>query len=362
LFCFFRLDFVFETLRHISRNKRIPGIAEPWRMWIITGMIRPTFALLLLCFSLEMFAADPAYKYWRVGSQSDATTKTSAGYALMGGGSDQDAAFKFLCDKSGGGDFLILTASGDNDYNPYIEKLCKQNSVATLKIPNEEAAKDPFVAETIRKAEALFISGGDQSNYVKYWKPSPMRRAIQELIDRGVPVGGTSAGLAILGEFGFSAMNDTAYSATVLKDPYDKTVTIDHDFLTIPHLENTITDTHFKKRDRLGRTVVFMARILQDHMAQQVRDIALDEKSAALLERDGKITIVGRGTGAYFYRPTTSPEICKAGEPLTFTGIEVYHAPTGASFNVASWIGKGGDAYTLNVKDGVIESSKGEKY
>ena len=330
-------------------------------MLIMAGMKRAIFGLFLLS-SLFALADEPAYKYWRIGSQNDTTTKTSAGYALMGGGSDQDLAFKFLCDKSGGGDFLILTASGDDDYNPYIEKLCKQNSVATLKIPNAAAANDPFVAETIRKAEALFVTGGDQSNYVKYWKPSPMRAAIQELIDRGVPIGGTSAGLAILGEFSFAALNDTAVSATVLKDPYDKTVTIDHSFLTIPHLENTITDTHFKKRDRLGRTLVFMARILQDDMAQQVRSIALDEKSVALMERDGSMTIIGKGTGAYFYRATSEPQTCKAGEPLTFSGIEVYHAPTGASFNIVTWSGKGGDAYTLHVKEGVIQSSKGSNY
>lgn len=325
-------------------------------------MHRTLFTLILLAFSISAFAADPAYKYWRIGSQSDVTTKTTAGYALMGGGSDQDPAFKFLCDKSGGGDFVILTASGDNDYNDYIQKMCKQNSVATIKIPNAEAANDPFVAETIRKAEALFISGGDQSNYVKYWKPSPMRAAIQDLIDRGVPVGGTSAGLAILGEFSFAALNDTAYSEKTLKNPYDNTVTIDRDFLKINHLENTITDTHFKKRDRLGRTLVFLARILQDGQAKDIRSIALDEKSAALMEPDGTMTVVGKGTGAYFYHPTTKPEICKEGAPLTFTGIDVYHVPNDGTFNVVSWTGKGGSAYTLNVKDGVISSSSGSNY
>ncbi len=321
--------------------------------------------LILLVFPfavLPALAAEPAYKYWRIGNPNDITAKTTAGYSLMGGGSDQDAAFKFLCEKSGGGDFLILTASDDHDYNPYIQELCRQNSVATLSVSSSEAANDPFVAATIRKAEALFISGGDQSHYVKYWKPSPMRAAIQELIDRGVPVGGTSAGLAILGEFGFAALNDSAYSPESLKNPFNDRITIDHGFLSIPHMENTITDTHFKKRDRLGRTLVFMARILQDGMAKQIRAIGVDEKSAALLEPDGKITVVGQGTGAYFYRANAAPEICKPDTPLTFRGIEVYHVPTGGSFNAASWSGSGGSAYTLNVENGVIQSSSGANY
>ena len=327
--------------------------------------LRPELLLLLCVFSASLFAAAPAYKYARIGNAQDVTTKTSAGYSLMGGGADQEAAFKFLCDKTGGGDFLILTASEDHDYadyNSYIEKLCRQNSVATLSIPSAAAANDPFVADTIRKAEALFITGGDQAKYVTYWKSSPMRTAMQELIQRGVPVGGTSAGLAILGEFVFAALNDSAYSEPSLKNPFNARITINHGFLSIPNLENLITDTHFKKRDRLGRTLVFMARILQDGMAKQIRAIGIDEKSVALLEADGTITVVGPGSGAYFYRPTSPPQTCKPNVPLTFTGIDVYRVPTGGSFDLASWTGKGGIAYTLNVEAGVIRSTSRSKY
>lgn len=318
--------------------------------------------ILLLLLSFHGLAETPAYKYWRVGNPQDVTTKTSRAYALMGGGTDQDVAFKFLCDHSGGGDFLIIRASGDDDYNPYIQKLCKQNSVATLLVPNAEAANDPFVAETIRKAEVLFISGGDQANYVRFWKPSPMRQAMQEVIDRGVPVGGTSAGLAIMGEFDFAALHDTAYSKESLQNPYNEGVTIDHGFLAIPHLENIITDTHFKKRDRLGRSLAFMAGILQDGMSKQIREIAVDERSAALLDAEGVIEVVGTGTGAYFYRPTAPPAVCKPNTPLTFMGIAVYHVPTGGKFNLLTWTGEGGSAYTLNVEDGVIHSTSGSNY
>ncbi len=62
----------------------------------------------------------------------------------MGGGTDLDEAFQFLCDRAGGGDFLVLRATGDDDYNPYIQKLCpKLNSVATVILPNRAAAEDP---------------------------------------------------------------------------------------------------------------------------------------------------------------------------------------------------------------------------
>ncbi len=237
---------------------------------MVTRSIRLIAAVLMM--TACCLAQETKYQYFRTGNPQDATTKTQFGVALMGGGKDLDDAFRWMCEKSGGGDFLVIRATGDDDYNPYIAKLCKQNSVATLVIPTREAAMDPKVAETLQKAEALFISGGDQSNYVKYWKGTPVEDAINELIRRNVPVGGTSAGLAVLGQFAFSAMNDSAYSKETLQDPFNNRVTIATDFLTVPHMENTITDTHYVKRDRQGRFLGFMARILTDGTSKEVRE------------------------------------------------------------------------------------------
>lgn len=87
-------------------------------------------AATVLAAALLAAGQTPTYKYIRIGSAQDATTKATAGYALMGGGSDLDDAFRFLCEKGGGGDFLVLRAAGDDDYNDYIERLCKTNSIA----------------------------------------------------------------------------------------------------------------------------------------------------------------------------------------------------------------------------------------
>ena len=100
------------------------------------------------------------------------------------------------------------------------------DSLESLVIATAESARDPFVIERIRRAEALFIAGGDQWNYMRVWRASPVRAAVQELIDRSVPVGGTSAGLAVLGQFVFTAAKDTVTSAQALADPYDERVTI----------------------------------------------------------------------------------------------------------------------------------------
>src|SRR5205807_6181657 len=107
------------------------------------------------------------------------------------------------------------------------------------------SASDPSAVEKIRNAEALFIAGGDQWNYVRLWRGSPVGAAIQSLIDKGVPVGGTSAGLAVLGEYVFTAEKDTVTTRQALADPFDEHVTGGQDLLRISALRNTITDSHF---------------------------------------------------------------------------------------------------------------------
>ena len=278
---------------------------------------------LLVAAGIICSAHAQSYKYFRLGNQEDVQTKPVAGIAMMGGGSDLDEAFRWLCGKGNGGDFLVLRARGDDAYNPYVKDLCKANSVATLIIPDRQAAEDPAVADIIRKAEVVFIAGGDQANYIRGWKDTPVQKAINEDIAAGKPIGGTSAGLAVQGEFVYGALGDKPddkdlASTDVLPNPYFERVTVERDFLKVPHLENLITDSHFAKRDRMGRTLGFLARIMKDGWSASPREVAIDEKSAVLVEADGKATVVGTGKGAYFMKPSRAPEVCEKGVPLSF--------------------------------------------
>jgi cyanophycinase len=327
---------------------------------------RTPFAVLIaLCivFLPQVAVSASPYQYIRIGNKDDAKTTPVGGIAMMGGGKDLDDAFRWLCQRTNGGDFLILRAEGDDAYNPYVNGLCHSNSVATLVIPDRTAAADPTVADIIRHAEAIFIAGGNQARYVNFWKGTPVQDAINEAFARGVPVGGTSAGLAVEGEFIYGALgdkpddNDLA-STDVLPDPYFPRVTLARDFLHFPLLQHTITDSHFAKRDRMGRSLGFLARIVEDGWSKSPREIAIDEKSAVLVAMDGKATIVGSGKGAYFMQATQAPLVCQKEMPLTINGISVYKAPAGASFDLALWNGTCGVSYTLSVEKGTIHSTQ----
>ncbi|MFZ0277847.1 MAG: cyanophycinase [Candidatus Sulfotelmatobacter sp.] len=316
---------------------------------------------LVLCASAVSHAAE--FKYIRQGSPQDAQTRTEAGIAMMGGGNDLDEAFRWLCAKARGGDFLVVRAHGGADYNPYVAGLCQMNSVATLVIPNRKAAQEPRVAEIIGQAEVIFIAGGDQSRYVNFWKGTPVEDAINAHVAAGKPIGGTSAGLAVLGQFVYGCLEDKPNDADlssreVLADPYIKRVTVVRDFLKVPALENILTDSHFATRDRMGRSLGFLARIVQDGWSRAPREIAIDEKSALLVEAGGRAKVVGTGLGVYFLQVTDSPEVCKPGQPLTLRNVAAYRVPTGAGFDVRDWSGDGGEAYSISVERGQIRTSR----
>ena len=320
-------------------------------------------------------AQSPAYRYFRLGNSNPSHSAFHSGFALMGGGKDLDEAFRWLCDRSGRGDVLVLRATGDDDYNPYIKKLCRLNSVASLIIPNRAAADDPFVAKTISEASALFIAGGDQANYINFWMATPVQTALNDAIHRGVPIGGTSAGLAVLGEYAYTAQGDKPDDADLnsklaMSNPFGSRVTLVRGFLNIPILQGIITDTHFAKRDRMGRLLAFLARLnepdgkLAPPAAPHVRGIGVEQGAAVLLEPDGNAKVIGHGS-AYFIdaRDPSGRRIGgKSGameldKPLTFGPYDIQRVAPGHDFNLRTW---SGDAthYTLSINAGVIQSTQ----
>jgi cyanophycinase len=318
--------------------------------------------------SCTIAAAAPGYQYTVVGNPADVVTSTSGLLVLQGGGTDVDENFVRMGARSGGGDFVVIRASGTDAYNPYIYDLCSCDSVATIVFKNRNAVSDPFVIETIRNAEALFIAGGDQSDYVKLWKGTPIEDAIHHVAAKPAPVGGTSAGMAIMGEFLYSAMsNSSLTSAEALANPFHRDLTLDREFLILPKLDGLITDQHLQERDRMGRTVTFLARLVRDGWTAQGRAIAADRETALHVDSTtGAAQVFTTPTHptpfVYFLTTPGPPEICEPGIPLTYRNVAVYRIGPGNSFDLTRWRGTGGISYTLSVEAGALSSSRGEIY
>jgi len=328
----------------------------------------------LLAATLGLLAAQPGaaaqpdqktalYDYYRTGSADDAAPSSpprTPSAVLMGGGQDVDHAFAWMIKRAGGGDFVVLRATGDGAYNPYIYAMGGVDSVETLVIKTPEGASDPFVLDRVAKAEAVFIAGGDQSDYVTMWKNTPLEHALKRLIKRNVPIGGTSAGLAVLGQFDFAALKGGIDSAMALSNPYRGKETLARGFITLPSLIDTITDDHFSARDRMGRLLSFVARIVQDEWVPlaDARGIALDQHAALLV--DGHIARLAGSGSAYFVRPTVAPAVCARGQPLTFRNVAVQRMDENGRFDLSTWASADGAtvSYEVSAEAGVLTSSQ----
>ncbi len=294
------------------------------------------------------------YDYFRIGNPADVQTKTSYGIVVAGGGRDVDAAMKWMIDRSGGGDFVVIRCSDDDAYNDYLYSLGKLNSVSTILINDKSGANSPFVADKVAAAEALFIAGGNQADYLNRWSGTKLQEAVQSLIARGVPVGGTSAGAAVLGELIYSAKEGSIYPDEIMSDPYNFRATFDRDLFKIPCLNGVITDTHFVVRDRMGRLAGFLARMYQDRWAMSPRGIGVDAGTALLIDSSGGAIVTGNGA-AYFLSHTEPPLSCKPGAPLTYENIKVSRAVSGEMFNICAWNGNNSvPDYAISVIDGKL--------
>jgi cyanophycinase len=350
---------------------------HPWVRIHVASIVRlaAAFASLLVILPVsadETPSATPplaGYQHYLIGNPADVVRPTRGLLVPQGGGDDVDANFTRMGELAGGGDFVVLRASGEDDYNEYIYGLCHCDSVETIVFESREAANDPAVIATIRNAEAIFIGGGDQSNYVRYWKGTPVQDAINFVAAKPAPIGGTSAGMAILGEFSYSAMSpESLISEVALADPYAEDVTLERNFLALPGLQGVLTDQHLWERDRIGRTVALLARLVQDDWTAEARAIAADRETALHIDpATGMAQVFATADHptpyAYFMRTTRRPERCEHGKSLTIHDVEVYRlAPGPGRFDLASWRGKGGLAYTLSVEDGRLRSSRGGAY
>lgn len=315
------------------------------------------------------------YTSYFTGNAADLITEPAGGICLMGGATEDDQAMKWFQQRANGGDILVLRASGSDGYNDYLfsDLGIEVNSVETIVFQEASAAQEPYIHQKIQQAEAIWFAGGDQWNYISYWRNTPIDSLINAGIQqRNVVVGGTSAGMAILGGFYFSAENGTIRSSEALANPYHPNITVDSTtFLKAPYLSEVITDTHYDDPDRKGRHTVFLSRILTDY-GIAARGIACDEYTAVCIDTTGMARVFGNypqnDDNAYFIQSNCqledmTPETIAENQPLHWNrgkaALKVYVAkgtPGGTNtFDLNDWIaGLRGDWETWYVDNGQL--------
>ncbi len=253
------------------------------------------------------------------------------GWIVPVGGNEEKAGnaaiLRRFVELSGGEDAaiaIIPTASNLADTGQRYERLFLEFGARRADaIPwgERSEADDPERLKRLEAASGIFLTGGNQLRLTTILGGTPVAKAIRRRNARGVPVGGTSAGAAILSEhmiaFGEEGATPRAGAATL-----------------VPGLGLTnrvVIDQHFRQRDRLGRLLTALA------YNPFAIGIGLDEDTAALIDPDDRIHVLGAGaitivdTAELGY---SSIATAHRGEPVCVTGIKLHILTSGASFDL----------------------------
>ncbi len=278
-----------------------------------------------------------------------------------GGSTDVDQALQWMIDQVRGCincatkvDVVVLRSSGSNGYNNYIYAMNGVDSVETLVITSRRDANGEGVEATIRNAEVVFFAGGNQCDYVRYFKGARVETAVEAVYAKGGGVGGTSAGYAIQSDFTYDGCMGSVLSSEALADPYDRYISFTYDFFKWDNMTETIADTHFVARDRMGRLMSFIARQIEDGKAMSVLGVAVNEKTSLVVDKNGLAQVMGNGP-VYFVLGDHPPEVCNPGTPLTFSGFKIWKVQSGGVFDLKNRPVSG--YYLINVSNGQILSN-----
>ncbi len=289
--------------------------------------------------------------YPRFGTYVRSPRLRGPGLILAGGGALEapTTIFTWLHDRLNGpgsgraGNVVVLRASDDDLYDQPFSRYGRFASVQTVLIPPcAPRSQVDRAAPVVDTADAVFFAGGDQSHYVA-WKGSALMAAVKRVYARGGVVGGGSAGLAIQGAVIYDAVaadrfDADTHTADAVAYPLEKRISFTTGLFAWPALADTITDTHLVVRDRFGRMVVFLARILHDRVlrgAKTVYALGVDQASAVVVDPDGTATVLNGtgGRGAYLVRAHAVPDL-QPGQPIRYT-VEASHiGHNGARFDL----------------------------
>jgi cyanophycinase len=208
--------------------------------------------------------------------------------------------------------------SGD-DYREAFQGL----GVTDIRVVDVSRRKDSFNQDALRaieRATAVFFTGGDQLHITALLGGTEMDRIIKGRFGKGLMLGGTSAGAAMMSNSmmlgGESEINPRFGSVEIGPGM---------DFIM-----GTLIDTHFSQRGRHGRLITATAHYPQD------MGIGIDEDTAIVVAGNefevigsGAVTIIDAGGITH----TNLHELQKD-EGLELHNVRVHILPSGARFSL----------------------------
>lgn len=193
-------------------------------------------------------------------------------------------------------------------------------AVTPIHAVTRQQANDESVAEAVRGATGVFMTGGNQLRLSSMIGGTRLAEAIVERFVEGAVVAGTSAGASAVSShmiaFGASGATPKHRMAQIAAG--------------LGLLPGVIVDQHFQQRNRLGR---LLSLIAQNPM---LLGLGVDEDTAGIVGPDQVMEVIGRGSitvvdGAA--SDTDAWEI-RGHRPLMISNVVLHSLPAGYRFDL----------------------------
>ena len=220
---------------------------------------------------------------------------------------------------------VVMTVATDSpeevgaEYIEVFEKIGVK-SVQAVDVSSRADAIAEENIKAVREASGLFFTGGDQLHITSLMGGTELQKAVHEIYEKGVIIGGTSAGAAMMS-------NSMILQGDGEEAPKLGAVEMGPGMDLIV---GCMIDTHFSQRGRHGRLLTAVAHYPQD------MGIGLDENTAMIVDKGemrvmgtGAVTIIDAGGMTYANTPYV-----EKGQNLALADVRVHVVCEGEKFNL----------------------------
>jgi cyanophycinase len=210
---------------------------------------------------------------------------------IIGGGNRSDQLMQHVVDLAQfkKTDYIVvLPMSSEEPDSAYIYFRDQFQKLATNPIVmlnfDKTTVQNPKLNDSLQKAKLIFISGGDQTRFMKVVANTPVFNSIHKAFQNGSIIAGTSAGAAVMSEKMITGNQklEKEYSGTFDNIRFDN-------LETTPGLglvTKAIIDQHFLRRSRYNRLISAMVEF------PHLTGIGIDESTAIIVDGN-TISVVG---------------------------------------------------------------------
>jgi cyanophycinase len=250
---------------------------------------------------------------------------------VIGGAEDKEGECRILKEfvrlaKGEKARIVVMTVATDHpeevgaEYRKVFRRL-GAGDVKVVDISMREDMESEKAMKAIEEATALFFTGGDQLHITALMGGAEMDKLIKRRYDKGLVLGGTSAGAAMMS-------NSMLLGGDSECNPRSGSVEIGPgmDFII-----GTMIDTHFSQRGRHGRLIAAVAHYPQD------LGLGIDEDTAMVVKGNefevigsGAVTVIDAGGITH-----TNLHELKKDESLELHDICVHVLPEGARYSLS---------------------------